>query len=98
MAMMSDEKDNLNANTIARQPELGISRGTRVKVNSKAYTAGGVRLFRESWKGQRSAINKRVPIWFVLNYRQLRRSSATLRHHNRPFRIHNEYWWVGALQ
>jgi len=31
-------------------------------------TAGGVRLFRESWKGQRSAINKRVPIWFVLNY------------------------------
>jgi len=52
MAMMLDEKDNLNANT--RQPELGISHGIHVKVNSKAYTAGGVRLFRESWKGQRS--------------------------------------------
>lgn len=43
--MVSDEKDNLNANT--RQPELGISRGTCVKVNSKAYSAGGVQLFRK---------------------------------------------------
>jgi len=49
-------------------------------------TAGRVRLFRESWKGQRSAINKRVPIWFVLNYRQ----SSPTRHHNHPLRMHNE--------
>lgn len=40
-------------------------------------TAGRVRLFGESWKGHRSAINKRVPIWFVLNYRQ---SSPTQLH------------------
>jgi len=53
----------------------------------RKLTAGGVRLFRESWKGQRSAINKRVPIWFGLNYRQ--QSSGT-RRHNHPFRIHNE--------
>jgi len=35
MAMMSDEKDNLNANT--RKPELRISHGIYIKVNSKAY-------------------------------------------------------------
>lgn len=32
-----DEKDNLNANT--RQPELEISRGIYVKVDSKAYAS-----------------------------------------------------------
>lgn len=50
-------------------------------------TAARVRLFRESWKGQRSVINKRVPIWFVLNYRQ---QSFATRYNNHPFRIHNE--------